>query len=402
MAQSAAIPPAAITAYQCVSAAGGDNEALWRSLKANQSCLKPLRLFELPFITVVGEVGAPLPSIRSALKAYDCRNARLGLMAMEQGGFRVQVEQAMARYGSSRVGLVLGTSTSGIYDSEVAYGHFLKRGAMPEDFHFMQRHAAHATAEFLRLELGLKGPCQAISTACSSSAKALASGQRLIAAGICDAVLAAGVDTLCRLTLHGFHSLQLVAEAPCRPMDRQRSGINIGEGAGMLLLERENPENAPCPKLLAVGESSDAHHMSAPHPDGEGARMAMERALRLAGKEPSEVDYIKLHATASSLNDLAEAKAIARLFPVPPPASGVKGLFGHTLGAAGAVEAIVCLLAMERGMLPGTCGLEEADPECPCPVLAEPRTDAHPRLALANAFGFGGNNASVLLAAGID
>jgi 3-oxoacyl-[acyl-carrier-protein] synthase I len=393
------IPPVAITAYQCISAAGDDLDALYSSLTANRTCLTPLKLFDIPFETVVGEVTSLLPTISSVLKAYDCRNARLALKALNQGNFRSDVERAIAKHGRARMGLVLGTSTSGIYDSENAYIHLAQNGSMPADFHFLQIQTAQATAEFLHRELDLQGPCYSISTACSSSAKALGAAQRLIAAGVCDAVLVAGVDSLCRLTLRGFNSLQLISPDACRPLDTNRNGINIGEGAALLLLERQSPDNLFKPRLLAVGESSDAHHMSAPHPEGVGAAAAMALALQLAGRQVHEVDYINLHATASTLNDLAEAKAVAGLFPNPPPCSGVKGLLGHTLGAAGAVEAVVSLLALERGFLPGTCGLQNADPNCPCPVIASPRMDVYPRLVLSNAFGFGGNNASVLLEA---
>lgn len=394
------LAPAAITAYQCVSAAGDDVETLALSLLANRTCLKPIELFQLPFATVVGEVTSNLPDIRPSLQKYACRNARLALKALNQGGFRAVVEQAIARHGAGRVGLVLGTSTSGIYDSEAAYRDcFPRTGAMPADFHFLSRQTAQATADFLRHELGLTGPSYAISTACSSSAKALGAAQRLIAAGACDAVLVAGVDTLCQLTLRGFDSLQLISPVPCRPLDIRRRGINIGEAAALLLLERACAANADSPRLLAVGESSDAHHMSAPHPEGSGAALAMRQALWLAGRDADAVDHINLHATASTLNDLSEAKAVASVFSKPPPCSGVKGLLGHTLGAAGAVEAVVSLLALARGFVPGTCGFEQADPQCPCPVLAEPRLDLRPRLVLSNAFGFGGNNASVLLEA---
>lgn len=399
MTVQALIAPAAVTAYQCVTAAGDDVDSLYLSLIANRSCLKPLRLFDIPFETLVGEVRSPLPDIRPSLKGYDSRNARLALKALEQGGFRAYVEAAAAGYGPGRVGLVLGTSTSGIYDSENAYAYFQSKGVMPAEFQFLKIQTAQATAEFLQLELGLQGPCYGISTACSSSAKALGAAQRLIAAGVCDAVLVAGVDSLCRLTLRGFNSLQLVSPDACRPMDLNRKGINIGEGAALLLLERLNPENAARPRLLAVGESSDAHHMSAPHPDGAGAVLAMTLALRLAGRDESQVDYINLHATASMLNDQADAKAVNRLFPNPPPCSGVKGLLGHTLGASGAVETVVSLLSLERGFLPGTCGLEQPDPQCVCHVIADPLLDRRPRLVLSNAFGFGGNNASVLLEA---
>lgn len=395
-----ALPPAAITAYQCVSAAGDDTEALWRGLRANRPALRPIELFPLPFETLVGEVRAELPAIRPTLRRYDCRNARLALKALNQGGFRSVVEKAAERHGPARLGVVLGTSTSGIYDSEAAYRHFLAAGRMPEDFNFMHRHAAQATAEFLRDELGLEGPCYAISTACSSSAKALGAGQRLLASGFCDAVLVAGVDSLCRLTLRGFHSLDLIAPGPCAPFDRRRRGINIGEAAALLLLESADAAPAHHPRLLAVGESSDAHHMSAPHPEGRGAVTAMRRALHAAGLRAENIDYVNLHATATPLNDLAESKAVAAVFGDRAPCSGVKGWLGHTLGAAGAVEAVVSLLALEKGCIPGTAGLTEADPECACRIVAEPRFGVPLRHVLSNAFGFGGNNASVLLRAG--
>ncbi|QSA98868.1 beta-ketoacyl-ACP synthase [Methylococcus sp. EFPC2] len=400
MPNSPRIAPVAVAAYQCVSAAGDDVDALYRALADNVCRLGPIELFPLPFETMVGEVRTELPAIRPQLSRYDCRNARLALKALNQDGFRAQVEDAANRYGTERVGVVLGTSTSGIYDSEVAYVRLLREGHMPEDFHFMTRHAPQATAEFLRDELGLSGPCYAISTACSSSAKALAAGQRLIASGFCDAVLVAGVDTLCRLTLRGFNSLELISPTPAAPMDRRRRGINIGEAAGLLLLEKTHSGNADKPRLLAVGESSDAHHMSAPHPEGAGAVLAMRRALELAGLEAADVGYVNLHATATPQNDLAEAKAIAQVFPQGVPFSGIKGLLGHTLGAAGAVEAVVSLLALERELIPGTCGLQEPDPNCAIDVLAQPRLGAKLRHVLSNSFGFGGNNAAVLLQAG--
>lgn len=394
------LPAVAITAYQCVSGAGGDADALLRALTDNRTRLQPIALFPLPFETVVGEVAAPLPSPRPELAEYDCRNARLALRALNQGTFRAAVETAVSRHGAERVAVVLGTSTSGIFDSEAAYVYFLEHGRMPEDFHFMKRHAAQATAEFLREELALKNACYAISTACSSSAKALGAAQRLIAAGFCDAALVAGVDSLCRLTLRGFHSLELISPEPCTPMDRHRRGINIGEAAALLLLEQSTPDNAHRPRLLAVGESSDAHHMSAPHPEGAGAVAAMRGALRLAGLDTSAVDYVNLHATATPLNDLAEAKALVAVFPHGVPCSGIKGLMGHTLGAAGALETIASLLALEHGFLPGTAGLREPDPECGFDLVAEPRFGVRLRHVLSNAFGFGGNNASVLLKAG--
>lgn len=387
--------PVAITAWGCLSSAGVGSEALVAALREGQSRLAPIRLFPLSFATVVGEACAPLPDIRLELSAYACRNARLALKALEE--IRPKVEEALARYGAERLGLVLGTSTSGIYDSEQAYVHFLAHGVMPADFNFLRRHAVSATAQFLGLELGIRGPVYAVSTACSSSAKALGAGGRLIQTGVCDAVLVAGVDSLCRLTLYGFQSLGLIAPDPCRPMDHNRAGINIGEAAALLLLERSTAGNRSCPHLLAVGESSDAHHMAAPDPDGRGAESAMRSALEIAGLPPEAVGYVNLHATATSLNDLAEAQAMARLFGDRVPCSGVKGLLGHTLGASGALETIVTIEALRAGWLPGTCGLQRPDPAFRIRLLKDPEA-ADAAFALCNAFGFGGSNASVLLA----
>lgn len=399
MKQLPRIAPASITAYQCVSTAGDSLQELLAALLANRACLRPLSLFPPPFVTIVGEVVSRLPDIRPKLQSYACRNAGLALHALGQDGMRAAVDAATARYGAGRVGVVLGTSTSGIYETENAYRVLAGAGAMPDDFSFLHTHTAQASAEFLWRELALQGPCYGISTACSSSAKALGAAQRLLVADICDAVLVAGVDSLCRLTLFGFNSLQLISPEACRPMDSGRRGINIGEAAALLLLERPDPGNAACPRLLAVGEASDAHHMSSPHPEGLGAAAAMMQALQLAGRRPEQVDYINLHATASQLNDLSEARAVHRVFRRPPPCAGVKGLLGHTLGAAGAVETVVSLLALEQGFLPGNCGLRQVDPLCDLPIVADPRLNSRPRLILSNAFGFGGNNASVLLEA---
>ena len=394
----ATMRPVAITDFQCVSAAGADASALLTALLDNQSRLAPLQLFDVPFPAIVGEVTQPLPGIRSELKRYDCRNAQLALAALYSGDFRHSVEQSIDRYGTQRVGVVIGTSTSGIYNSEAAYTYFNQHGKMPDDFRFMHRHFVHATAEFVAQELALQGPCYAISTACSTSAKTLAAAQRLINSGICDAVVAGGVDTLCRLTLYGFNSLDLIAGQPCTPMDQDRKGINIGEAAGLLLLEATTNENNSAPQLLAVGEACDAYHMSAPHPTGDGAELAMRAALARAGITADQIDYINLHATASCLNDLAEAQAVQRVFGSETPCSGLKGLLGHTLGAAGAVEIIVTLLALQHAFLPGTCGLKIPDSKFQINLLTEPQSDSQLRYAVSNAFGFGGNNASVLLA----
>ncbi|MGH8549893.1 MAG: beta-ketoacyl-ACP synthase [Methylococcales bacterium] len=391
--------PIAVSAFSAAFAGGLGRNTLYRALLDNESALGALSLFPLPFTTPVGEFREALPQIRPELKHYDCRNARLALAAVDfpEDGLRDAILTARERYGPERVGVVIGTSTSGLLETESAYETLLKENAMPEDFYFLTRHAYQATPRFLQIELELEGPCYAVSTACSSGAKAIAAGQRLIRNGICDAVLTGGVDTLCRLTLRGFHSLELISESHCQPMDKNRKGINIGEGAGLLLLEKIDSRQESNFQVLAVGESSDAYHMSSPHPDGLGALRAMQNALQIAGLRPDAIDYLNLHATATEVNDRVEAKAVSRIFGDRLPVSGTKGITGHTLGAAGALECVISLLALEHGFVPGTSGLRGLDPECRCNVVWEPFPERGLRTVMSNSFGFGGNNASVIV-----
>ena len=392
------ILPVPITAYTTVCGSGTGSNAFYRALLSKKTALGPLTLLEVPFSTPVAEVSDVLPVIRPELEEYNSRNSRVALAALNcaEDQFRATIDNAKSRYGSSRIGVVIGTSTSGLYETEMAYQRLLQEGAMPDDFHFLTRHAYQATPRFLQLELGLNGPCFAISTACSSAAKAIAAGQRLIANDVCDAVLVGGVDTLCRLTIRGFHSLELVSDQNCRPMDQQRQGINIGEGAGLLFLEKPARHTTDCLHLLSVGESSDAHHMSSPHPEGLGAVLAMNSALQLAGLKPSAIDYLNLHATATRINDRIEAKAIYEVFGDSVPCSGTKGITGHTLGAAGAIEAIVALLALKHQFIPGTCGLNLVDEDCRCRVVKDSLSNQPLKTVMSNSFGFGGNNASML------
>lgn len=397
------ITPLPVTAYTSLSACGSGNTSFYRHLAENKTALGPLNLFDVPFSTVVAQIVGPLPELRPKLSLYRCRNAQVALAALNnpEDGLRTALEKAVARYGKQRIGVIIGTSTSGMFETESAYAHLLQHAHMPEHWHFLESHAYQATPRFLQLELDLHGPCYAVSTACSSGVKAIAAGQRLIAAGVCDAVLVGGVDTLCRLTLRGFHSLELVSEQACRPLDKNRQGINIGEAAGLLLLEKPSPEYAHCPHLLSVGESCDAYHMSSPHPDGDGAVLSMQNALRLAGLSATAIDYINLHATATRINDQVESNAVYRVFgDNNTPCSGSKGITGHTLGAAGALEAIAVLLAMQHHFIPGTCGLQELDEKCRCNVVQQPLYDRELRTVMSNSFGFGGNNASVIFAAG--
>jgi len=388
-----------VTAKSVVSACGVGIMPLLETLQHNRCMLKPPRLIRPAFETVTGEVETPLTPLNATLSHYDCRNSRIALAALDCEGarFRHAVNTAVDSYGSNRVGTVIGTSTSGIYETELAYQARNRTGELPSSYNLQHQHGWGATADFLKHEMALAGPCYAISTACSSSGKAIAAGQRLIAANLCDAVIVGGVDSLCHMTLHGFHSLELTAPAPCRPLDRDRDGINLGEGAGLLLLERHPVASNPA--LVGYGESSDAYHMTAPSPDGQGSAAAMQQAINTAGLNPDMIDYVNLHATGTIMNDASEMHAMRTVFPHHPPCSGIKGMIGHTLGAAGAIEAIVALLAIEFQFAPGNHGLQQLDPTfAEQHVLAESTPMPDIRFSMSNNFGFGGNNASLIFA----
>jgi 3-oxoacyl-[acyl-carrier-protein] synthase-1 len=393
--------PIYITAYTAVTACGLGNEALRDALIQQRCCLEPPRLIQTEFQTFTGEIDEPLPKISESLKGYDTRNARIALAALDCEGrrFRNAIREAMARYGTRRVGVIIGTSTSGIYETELAYMSLAKHDSFPPNFNFKQQHAWLATADFVKRELGLEGVCYAISTACSTSGKAVAAGQRLIETGICDAVIVGGVDSICHMTLYGFNSLELTSEQPCTPLDRDRDGISIGEGAGLLLLEKERrrPDDA---LLIGYGESSDAYHMTAPHPEGEGSARAIRMALLTAGIKPNQLDYVNLHATGTKLNDASEMQAMATVFDPEVPCSGSKGITGHTLGAAGSIEAVICLIALQAGFAPGTCGVRKVDSAFSSHILVENLAMPSIRRVMSNNFGFGGNNVSLVFAAG--
>ena len=295
--------------------------------------------------------------------------------------------------------LILGTSTSGMLSAELAYRERDAGGPLPAWFDYGRTHNTGSLVAFVRELLGVRGPAFAISTACSSSAKAFAAADRLIAAGLADAAVVGGVDSLCLTTLYGFASLELTSPEPCRPGDADRQGLSIGEAAAFALLEPGDATNAAV-VLSGWGEASDAHHMSAPHPEGRGSRAAMQGALARAGLAPGDIDYINLHGTATPANDLAEGLAVSGVFGTAlgagVPCSSTKGITGHTLGAAGALEAVVCALALEHGLLPPSVGTRTPDPAIPVDLIMLPRT-ASLRHVLSNSFGFGGSNASLLL-----
>jgi len=393
-------PPLPITACSVFSACGLGTQSLYQALLTGKHRLHPPRLFDVDFPAWCGEISNDsLPELTPSLQTFSTRNARIALAAINHpaDGLRSAVEQAIERYGAQRVGIVLGTSTSGIYETEKAYVWLKQHGQVPASFSLPDQHSWVATARFLQAELGLEGPCYVISTACSSSSKSLASAQRLIATGVCDAVLTGGVDSLCRLTMYGFKSLDIMSEQPCTPLDKDRNGISLGEGAGLLLLEKPHDTLSHCVHLLGCGESSDAHHMTAPHPEGKGAVIAMHGALAQAGIKAADIDYVNLHATGTVLNDSAEMLAMEQVFAPELRCSGTKGLTGHTLGAAGAIETIITWLSLKHGFRPGTCNLKQVDAAFHCTVNRDSETDIPVAFTMNNNFGFGGNNTSVVL-----
>ena len=390
--------PLALSAYTLTTCLGRGIDATREALRAERSALAPCAFETVQLDTWVGEVaGVDEQRLSEALSRYDCRNNRLTLMGLETDGFGERVREATARYGADRVGVFLGTSTAGILQTELAYRRRDPvTGALPDDFHYRTTHNAFSLAEFTRDHFGLTGMAMAISTACSSSAKVFAAAARQLALGTIDAAIVGGVDTLCLTTLYGFASLQLTSKHPCRPYDASRDGISIGEGAAFALLERNAAPAAGTVMLLGVGESSDAYHMSSPHPEGLGARMAMEAALRSASLTPADIGYINLHGTATPANDAAEGKAVAALFGDTVPGNSTKGATGHTLGAAGAIEALVCAMALTDGHLPGSPGTGELDTSIPIRYQLHGENAAL-RHALSNSFGFGGSNCSLVL-----
>lgn len=346
----------------------------------------------------VGEVNAPLPDLSHLPLPLQSRNNQLLALALEQ--IRPAVDTLIARHGRDRVAVVLGTSTSGIGEGELAFRYRHEHGHMPPQFHFGQQEMG-SPATYLTTVLGLSAPAWVISTACSSSARALASAARLLRQGLADAVITGGVDSLCRFTISGFSALESISAARCNPLSANRCGINIGEAAVLFTMTRE-----PGPvSLLGWGESSDGHHMSAPDPAGHGAQLAIEAALKRAGVAADAIDYINLHGTATPLNDAMEASVVRRLFGGRTPVSSTKPLTGHTLGAAGALEAALVWLTLHpdnaTGQLPPHCWDGHADDGLSVLNAVAPgtRLGHQPRTALSSSFAFGGNNAALVLGA---
>ena len=390
--------PLQLTHFTATSSIGRGLDQTLAALRERRAGLAPCAFDTVDLPTCIGEVaGVDAVQLPAQLADFDCRNNRLALLGLTQDGFAEAVRAASAKYGAQRVGVFLGTSTSGILQTELAYRRRDPvSGALPADFNYRCTHNTFSVADFTRHYFGLSGPAVVVSSACSSSAKVFSSARRMIAAGLIDAALVGGVDSLCLTTLYGFNSLGLISEQPCRPYDAQRNGISIGEAAAFALLERPSDDlAADALLLLGIGESSDAYHMSSPHPEGRGARVAMQEALQMAGLQPSEIGYINLHGTATQNNDAAEGKAVAAVFGAHTPCSSTKGATGHTLGAAGGLEAVICALALRHGLLPGGLNTTQVDPTLDLDYLLDNREQPLTRV-LSNSFGFGGTNCSLI------
>ncbi len=323
------------------------------------------------------------------------RNNQLTWLGLQQDGILTRVQQLIDKIGVDRIGVVMATSTSSIGRTEEGYTRLGADGLLPENYRQPEVHNLHSPGIFVAELTGLTGPSLTISTACSSSAKIFATAARWINHGLVDAVLVGAIDSLCLSVLYGFNSLELLSTSPCRPFDTLRDGISIGEAAGFALLVRQDLAPEAEFALLGYGESTDAYHMSHPHPEGKGAVLAMQQALDRAGLNASSIEYVNLHGTASKANDLVETYALSQLFTAKTLASSTKGWTGHTLGTAGILEAVITLEAMKHGLIPGTLNCENPDPKFDFPIMLQ-NTRKPIRTAMTNSFGFGGNNASLI------
>jgi 3-oxoacyl-[acyl-carrier-protein] synthase-1 len=388
--------PLSIEAFTGICAIGRGRAQIAAALRVGQCGLAPNTFGDsaADIRAYVGRVAAVEQAmLPERLAAWDCRNHRLAWIALHEDGFDVAVTAAALRFGRTRIGVFVGSSTSGMLDTEDMFRNGQEDRL--ESSRFERRHSMGSVGDFVALALGLEGPRHCVSTACSSSAKVFAVAARYIAAGLCDAAVVGGVDSLCYTTLYGFASLELLSSQPARPFARDRSGISIGEGAAFALLV---PDGAGTTELLGAGESSDGFHMSTPHPQGLGAERAISQALDSAQLQPRDIDYINLHGTGTPANDHVEALTVSRVFGSAMPCSSTKGATGHCLGAAGAVEALICDLALERQCVPANVGTTVAGVE-PRIGLATVAFHTPLRRVLSNSFGFGGSNCALIFGA---
>lgn len=390
--------PLQLSHYTLSTCLGAGRAAQLDALRSERSGLQPCDFDDVNLPAWIGRVSdVEATRLPTALVDFTCRNNQLAWLGLQQDGFLDAVAELRSRISPQRIGVFMGTSTSGVFQTELAYRARSAEGALPDWFSYRHSQNCYSVTDFVRSVLGLTGPALTISTACSSSAKVFATASRYLEAGWIDAAVVGGVDSLCLTTLYGFSALQLVSPEPCRPADATRKGISIGEASGFALLERVSDRQKT--QFRGYGESSDAHHMSTPHPEGAGAARAMREALLRAALNPDDISYINLHGTATPANDVSEGRAVHSLFGSVTPASSTKGWTGHCLGAAGIVEALFCAIALEEGLLLRSLNTETIDPAIQHRVQMETR-ETPLRHALSNSFGFGGNNSALVLSHG--
>lgn len=383
-----------ITHTSIVTSLGWGRSAHVDAIRGGLSGLSDRHGIDLPFDCYLGRVaGLDTLGFPSTVAEYDNRATRLAMAALVTDEFEQAAIATRKRWGADRCGIVLGTSSSGVEKLESLYRSLPQDAPMPGRYRVDHHDSQQAVTSFLQSYLGFEGPSYTVSTACSSSAKALVDAYQLIAAGVCDAVLTGGVDSLCLTSLNGFESLELMSRAPCRPCDVSRDGLSIGEAAALMIVQKDA---SGCITLSGYGESSDGTNMSTPPKDGAGAADAIGQALARATLSPHDIDYVNLHGTATIVNDTSEANAVRAAVSHSVAASSVKGAIGHTLGAAGAAEAVLCQYAMTEGVIPGNAGLVDLDPNCLSNVQAGPR-EARLQHVLSNSFGFGGTNCAIVL-----
>ena len=384
--------PLLVTGYSMLSALGSDRQQHLDMLAAGKTGLGPSPI-PLDFDTATGDVRTELPELPSELQPWSTRLARMSMALLEE--IDEPLRRAREKWRPERIAILLGTSTAGAETTEVAYREFVEGGKFPRDYDFQRQHTFGAVLTVVRKLTGCTGPSWMASTACTSSGKTFATAQRLIAAGAIDAAIVGGLDTLCTMTLQGFNSLQALDRTACRPFRENRNGISIGEGGAFALVEREGDARV---LIEGIGETSDAYHISAPHPEGLGAQAAMRDALAAAGCTAEDVDHVNAHGTGTHLNDTAEANAIKVVLGTDVPCVSTKAYTGHTLGAAAAIEMAFSACAIEEGFLPPSIGDGEIDSKIDVKIPTEKTTGTF-RKVLSNSFAFGGNNVSLLVGA---
>ena len=383
--------PLRVTGYSMLSALGTGRQHHLDALREGRSGLGAHPI-ALGFETAAGAVRQALPDLPAEMEPWSTRLAKMAYALLQE--LEEPLRRARARWRPERIAVLLGTSTAGAETTEVAYKQFVEAGKFPRDYDFQRQHTFGAVLKVVRQLAGVDGPSWMASTACTSSGKTFATAQRLIAAGAIDAAIVGGLDTLCTMTLTGFHALQALDSAPCRPFREDRNGISIGEGGAFALVEREGDARV---LIEGIGETSDAYHISAPHPEGLGAQAAMREALARAGRSAEDVDHVNAHGTGTRLNDSAEANAIHCVLGDHVPTVSTKAYTGHTLGAAAAIELAFAACAIEEGWIPPAIGAGPVDPKIQVMIPTE-RTTGDFRRVLSNSFAFGGNNVSLLVA----